>query len=81
MFEYNVRHGSIIGIVGAGGIGYYIERSLFFLAYDEVLAYSIIIFAVVIVIDVISVYARSFFNDDRNAVSRLSWKFIITGQQ
>ena len=37
MFEYNVRHGSIIGIVGAGGIGYYIERSLFFLAYDEVL--------------------------------------------
>ena len=29
MFEYNVRHGSIIGIVGAGGIGYYIERSLF----------------------------------------------------
>lgn len=81
MFEYNVRHGSIIGIVGAGGIGYYIERSLFFLAYDEVLAYLIIIFAVVIVIDVISVYARSFFNDDRNAVSRLSWKFIITGQQ
>ena len=24
MFEYNVRHGTVIGIVGAGGIGYYI---------------------------------------------------------
>ncbi|DAC13335.1 MAG TPA: ABC transporter permease subunit, partial [Candidatus Poseidoniales archaeon] len=54
MFEYNVRHGSIIGIVGAGGIGYYIDRSLHFLAYDEVLAYLIIIFVVVIVIDFIS---------------------------
>jgi phosphonate transport system permease protein len=79
MFEYNVRHGSIIGVVGAGGIGYYIERSLFFLAYDEVLAYLIIIFAVVIVIDFISVYARSFFNDDRNAVKRPSWKAFFTG--
>ena len=24
MFEYNFRHGTVIGIVGAGGIGYYI---------------------------------------------------------
>ena len=81
MFEYNVRHGSIIGIVGAGGIGYYIDRSLFFLAYDEVLAYLIIIFAVVIVIDFISVYARSFFNDDRTAVKRPSWKAVLTGRE
>ena len=80
MFEYNVRHGSIIGIVGAGGIGYYIDRSLFFLAYDEVLAYLIIIFTVVLIIDVISVYARSFFNDDRNAVIRPNWKVVFTGQ-
>ena len=25
MFEYNVRHGTVIGIVGAGGIGYYLS--------------------------------------------------------
>ena len=25
MFEYNFRHGTVIGIVGAGGIGYYIN--------------------------------------------------------
>lgn len=81
MFEYNVRAGSIIGVVGAGGIGYYIERSLLFLAYDEVLAYLIIIFAVVIVIDFISIFARSFFNDDRNAVKRSSWKAVFTGHK
>ena len=81
MFEYNVRHGSIIGIVGAGGIGYYIDRSLHFLAYDEVLAYLIIIFVVVIVIDFISAYARSFFNDDRTAVKRSSWKAFFTGNE
>jgi len=81
MFEYNVRHGSIIGIVGAGGIGYYIDRSLHFLAYDEVLAYLIIIFVVVIVIDFISAYARSFFNDDRTAVKRPSWKVFFTGNE
>ena len=81
MFEYNVRHGSIIGIVGAGGIGYYIDRSLHFLAYDEVLAYLIIIFVVVIVIDFISAYTRSFFNDDRTAVKRSSWKAFFTGNE
>ena len=26
MFEYNVRHGTVIGIVGAGGIGYFINN-------------------------------------------------------
>lgn len=77
MFEYNVRHGSVIGIVGAGGIGYYIDRSLFFLAYDEVLAYLIIVFVAVIMIDIISAYARSFFNDDRNDVRKPSWKSVF----
>ena len=38
MFEYNVRHGSVIGIVGAGGIGYYISTYLKFLQYDKVIA-------------------------------------------
>ena len=30
MFEYNVRHGTVIGIVGAGGIGYYINTCLLY---------------------------------------------------
>ena len=64
MFEYNVRHGTVIGIVGAGGIGYYINLYLKFLQYDKVFAYLIIIFFVVIVIDFISIYTRSFFNEE-----------------
>ena len=41
MFEYNFRHGTVIGIVGAGGIGYYINLYLKFLQYDKVIAYLI----------------------------------------
>ena len=64
MFEYNVRHGTVNGIVGAGGIGYYINLYLKFLQYDKVVAYLIIIFLVVVVIDFISIYIRSFFNEE-----------------
>ena len=72
MFEYNVRHGTVIGIVGAGGIGYYINLYLKFLQYDKVIAYLIVIFLVVIVIDFFSIYARSYFNEEGD-VSRPSW--------
>ena len=64
MFEYNVRSGTVIGIVGAGGIGYYINLYLKFLEYDEVGAYLLIIFLVVMLIDLISIYLRSFFIDE-----------------
>ena len=72
MFEYNFRHGTIIGIVGAGGIGYYINLYLKFLQYDKVIAYLIIIFFVVIILDMISIYARSFFNEEGDSSSP-SW--------
>tara|TARA_Y100000588_G_C14259834_1_gene927137 strand:- start:2008 stop:2874 length:867 start_codon:yes stop_codon:yes gene_type:complete len=64
MFEYNVRHGSVIGIVGAGGIGYYISTYLKFLQYDKVIALLIILFFVVVVIDLLSIKARSYFVED-----------------
>ena len=64
MFEYNVRHGSVIGIVGAGGIGYYISTYLKFLQYDKVMALLIVLFLVVVIIDFLSIKARSYFVDD-----------------
>ena len=64
MFEYNVRHGSVIGIVGAGRIGYYISTYLKFLQYDKVIALLIILFGVVIIIDLASIKARSYFVED-----------------
>ncbi len=51
MFEYNVRHSSIIGIVGAGGIGFYLSGYLKFFQYDKVLVLLAVIFVVVLLID------------------------------
>ena len=59
MFEYNVRHAAAIGIVGAGGIGYYIMGYLDFFAYDRVVVLLAIIFLVVISVDELSYRLRS----------------------
>ena len=64
MFEYNVRHAAAIGIVGAGGIGYYIMAYLNFLQYDRVIVLLGLIFVVVIVIDELSYRLRSFYLGD-----------------
>lgn len=72
MFEYNVRHGTVIGIVGAGGIGYYINTYMKFLQYDKVLALLMIIFVVVVVIDLLSMMVRSFVTDEGD-VRRPTW--------
>ncbi len=76
MFEYNVRHGTVIGIVGAGGIGYHINNYLKFLQYDKVFALLILIFVVVIVIDLISFFARSFVNEQGD-VRRPTWLNLL----
>ena len=72
MFEYNVRHGTVIGLVGAGGIGWHISNYLKFLQYDKVLALLVVIFVTVVVIDLISQFVRSFFNEN-NDVKTKSW--------
>jgi len=76
MFEYNVRHGTVIGIVGAGGIGYYINLYLKFLQYDKVISYLIIIFIVVLIIDFLSISARSYFNEEGD-ISKPSWWDVL----
>ena len=76
MFEYNFRHGTVIGIVGAGGIGYYINLYLKFLQYDKVIAYLIIIFVVVLIIDLISIRARSFFTEEVD-LPRSAWLSVF----
>ncbi len=81
MFEYNVRHGTVIGIVGAGGIGYYISTYLKFLQYEKVFALLILIFGVVVIIDLLSMMIRSFVNDEGD-VRRPTWlNFILTPKE
>ena len=77
MFEYNVRHGTVIGIVGAGGIGYYINTYMKFLQYDKVLALLMIIFVVVVVIDLMSMMVRSFVTDEGDVRSPTWLKAMI----
>ena len=55
---------SSVLIVGAGGLGYYIPTYLKYYQYDKVMALLIILFFVVVIIDLFSMKARSYFVDD-----------------
>ena len=78
MFEYNVRHGSVIGLVGAGGIGWYMNHYLSpFQLYDKVLALIIIMFVVVVLIDQISLQIRKRFMDQEINPPRALWRNIV----
>ncbi len=58
-FEINVRASVVIGLVGAGGIGQLLLAYLSFFDYPGVAALIIVIFAVVLIIDGFSVWART----------------------
>lgn len=51
MFEYNVRASSIMGFVGAGGIGFYLLGYIQMLRYDRLLTALLVTLVVVIAID------------------------------
>lgn len=72
MFEYNVRHGTVLGLVGAGGIGLHLQYYMGLFRYQEVMAFLVVIFVVVIVIDLMSMFLRSFVNEEGD-VRRPSW--------
>ena len=58
MFDYNVRQTSILGIVGAGGIGFYIINYIKFFEYGKAVIFMLVVLATVLVIDLISVKIR-----------------------
>ena len=57
-FEVNVRSSTIIGFVGAGGIGQELKRVIAFNIYEEVSAICIMILLIVVVIDLLSAQIR-----------------------
>lgn len=59
IFEINVRASVIIGLVGAGGIGQDLLARLNFFAYGDVATIILVIFILVLIIDGLSVWARS----------------------
>lgn len=58
MWEFNVRASTVLGVVGAGGIGQELKNSLDLLAFDRVFAILLIILAMVTLIDTISDWLR-----------------------
>lgn len=58
MFDYNVRQSSILGLVGAGGIGFYIINYIKFFEYGKAAVFMIVVLAAVLIIDWVSVKIR-----------------------
>ena len=58
VFELNIRASVVIGFVGAGGIGRLLDERRQFFQWDQVMAIVMVIFAAVLVIEAISIYAR-----------------------
>jgi phosphonate transport system permease protein len=59
VWEFNVRASTVLGIVGAGGIGQELKSSIDLLAFPRVFAILLIIFSMVTVIDHVSAFARA----------------------
>ena len=59
MFEYNIRASSIMGFVGAGGIGFYMLGYLQLLQYQNLLTALLVTFVVVMIIDYASGWLRA----------------------
>lgn len=53
-FEINIRAAAVLGYVGAGGIGLYLNNALSYFQYDRVMTIIIYTFIVVLIVDTIS---------------------------
>ncbi len=62
-FEVNVRAAAVLGLVGAGGIGLYYDRTLRFLQYQQTASIIIYTLVVVLVIDYVSTLLRRNYNE------------------
>ena len=56
--EGNVRGATVLGFVGAGGIGVQLDQAMGFLYWGEVLTILIVIFVLVVISEVVSAYLR-----------------------
>jgi len=59
IFDRNIRMATMLGIVGAGGIGYELQSSFRMFEYQKVSAIIIIIFITIFIIDHLSSFIRS----------------------
>lgn len=60
VFETNIRSATILGLVGAGGIGQIMWRDLNHLRYDNLSTLILILFFTILIIDICSLVIRSY---------------------
>jgi phosphonate transport system permease protein len=58
LLEQNIRSATLLGIVGAGGIGFLLLNALQGRHFDEVFAYVLVVIAMVVVVEALSVLIR-----------------------
>jgi len=58
IFDYNIRQTSILGLVGAGGIGFYIINYIKFFEYGKAAVFMLVVLATVLIIELVSVRIR-----------------------
>lgn len=58
VFEYNVRASSILGLVGAGGIGFYLLRYLQLFEYERLASALLLLFAFVLLTETLGSWIR-----------------------
>ncbi|GAA3222829.1 phosphonate ABC transporter, permease protein PhnE [Oerskovia jenensis] len=58
-FDVNVRSSLVLGLVGAGGIGFLINKSIKLFRFDEMLTYILMVLVLVWVVDRFSSWARA----------------------
>lgn len=61
-FDINVRYAAILGVVGAGGIGWELVRAARLLKYDQALAVTLVIFLMVIASEWMAQYLKKQLN-------------------
>jgi phosphonate transport system permease protein len=57
-FELNLRESLVLGLVGAGGIGFYIQLYIRAFQYDKVATLTLVVLAMVIATEQLSVWVR-----------------------
>ena len=57
-FDVNVRSSLVLGLVGAGGIGFLINESIKLFRFDEMLTHIIVVLVLVVVVDNFSALVR-----------------------
>jgi phosphonate transport system permease protein len=57
-FDVNVRSSLVLGLVGAGGIGFLINKSIKLFAFDEMLTHILVVLVLVVAVDRLSAAVR-----------------------